>query len=158
MVIEIEPGENIAAGRFGWGLGPWVSAGSVRRVDVHPDARRSGGPDPGAVAEVPETAGGIPEAAEEIPEAAAGIPEAAAGILETAAGRSLVVVVRDAHRDPAVRSLLSTVLSARPNAVLVEMGLPLWQPPEGTSYLVTYGASRSSAQAAAELLGLVRRG
>jgi hypothetical protein len=42
--------------------------------------------------------------------------------------------------------------------VLVEMGLPLWQPPEGTSYLVTYGASRSSAQAAAELLGLVRQG
>ena len=42
--------------------------------------------------------------------------------------------------------------------VLVEMGLPLWQPPEGTSYLVTYGASRASAQAAAELLGLVQGG
>jgi len=116
VIIEIEPGENIAAGRFGWGLGPWAPAGSVRRVDVHPDA--------------------------------------AAGILAGAAGRPLVVVVRDAHRDPAVRSLLGTVLSARPDAVLVEMGLPLWLPPEGTSYLVTYGASRSSAQAAAELLGL----
>jgi len=34
------------------------------------------------------------------------------------------------------------------------MGLPLWHPPEGTSYLATYGASRASAQAAAELLGL----
>jgi len=34
------------------------------------------------------------------------------------------------------------------------MGLPLWQPPEGTCYLVTYGASRASVQAAAELLGL----
>jgi putative transposase len=31
---------------------------------------------------------------------------------------------------------------------------PLWQPAEGTSYLATYGASRASAQAAAELLGL----
>ena len=35
------------------------------------------------------------------------------------------------------------------------MGLPLWQTPEGACYLVTYGASRASAQAAAELLGLV---
>jgi beta-N-acetylhexosaminidase len=130
VIIEIEPGENIAAGRFGWGLGPWAPAGSVRRVDVYPDARRPDVPDPGA----------------------------AAGILEAATGRSLVVVVRDAHREPSVRSLLSTLLSARPDAVLVEMGLPLWQPPEGTSYLVTYGASRSSAQAAAELLGLVRQG
>ncbi len=133
VIIEIEPGENIAAGRFGWGLGPWAPAGSVRRVDVRPDGRpdalRPDGPDPGAPA----------------------------GILEAAAGRSLVVVVRDAHRDPAVRSLLGTLLSARPDAVLVEMGLPLWRPPEGTSYLVTYGASRSSAQAAAEFLGLVRR-
>ena len=126
VIIEIEPGENIAAGRFGWGLGPWAPEGSIRRVDVHPAGQRLDGPDPGA----------------------------AAGILDAAAGRSLVVVVRDAHRDPAVRSLLSTVLSARPDAVLVEMGLPLWPPPEGTSYLVTYGASRSSAQAAAELLGL----
>ncbi|MGH3203242.1 MAG: glycoside hydrolase family 3 protein [Streptosporangiaceae bacterium] len=127
VIIEIEPGENIAAGRFGWGLGPWAPAGSIRRVDVLRDARSADGPD----------------------------PDAAAGILEAAADRSLVVVVRDAHRDPAVRSLLSTLLSARPDAVLVEMGLPLWQPPPGTRYLVTYGASRSSARAAAEILGLV---
>jgi beta-N-acetylhexosaminidase len=60
-----------------------------------------------------------------------------------------VVVVRDAHRDPAVRSLVSRLLAARPDTVLVEMGLPLWAPPEGTSYLATYGASRVSAQAAA---------
>jgi hypothetical protein len=43
---------------------------------------------------------------------------------------------------------------ARPDTVLVEMGLPLWQPPEGACYLATYGASRASARAAAELLGL----
>ena len=24
VIIEVEPRENIAAGRFGWGLGPWV--------------------------------------------------------------------------------------------------------------------------------------
>ena len=78
----------------------------------------------------------------------------AAVILAAAAGRSLVAVVRDAHRDANTRSLVSTLLAARPDTVLVEMGLPLWQPPEGISYLATYGASRASAQAAAELLGL----
>ena len=116
LIIEVEPLENIAAGRFGWGLGPWVPAGSIRRVD-------------------------------------AGDGEAA-GILAAAAGRSLVAVVRDAHRDANTRSLVSTLLAARPDTVLVEMGLPRWQPPDGTSYLATYGASRASAQAAAELLGL----
>jgi beta-N-acetylhexosaminidase len=123
VIIEIEPRENIAAGRFGWGLGPWAPADSTRRVDVDHDGRT---PD----------------------------PEAAGRILAAAADRSLVVVVRDAHRDPGVRSLVGALLAARPDAVLVEMGLPVWRPPDGTSYLVTYGASRASAQAAAELLGL----
>jgi beta-N-acetylhexosaminidase len=115
LIIEVEPRENIAAGRFGWGLGPWAPPGSVRRVNEVLDAE---------------------------------------GILDAAAGRSLVAVVRDAHRDANTRSLVSELLAARPDTVLVEMGLPLWRPPEGTSYLATYGASRASAQAAAELLGL----
>ena len=118
MIIEVEPRENIAAGRFGWGLGSWAPAGSVRRINV-----------------------------------SAGRPEAA-GILAAAAGRPLVAVVRDAHRDHTTRSLVATLLAARPDLILVEMGLPLWRPPDGTSYLVTYGASRASARAAAEWLGL----
>jgi beta-N-acetylhexosaminidase len=77
-----------------------------------------------------------------------------AGILAEAAGRSLVAVVRDAHRDESARSLIGVLLAARPDLILVEMGLPFWHPPEGTSYLATYGASRASAHAAAELLGL----
>jgi beta-N-acetylhexosaminidase len=141
VIIEIEPQENIAAGRFGWGLGPWVPAGAVYRLDVHGGGRPPG---PAAMAGARDAAGG----------AAGVLTDGTAGILAEAAGRSLVVVVRDAHRDPAARSVVSTLLAARPDAVLVEMGLPLWQPPEGTSYLVTYGASRASAQAAAELLGL----
>jgi beta-N-acetylhexosaminidase len=116
LIIEVEPLENIAAGRFGWGLGPWAPAGSVRRVNAGDDE--------------------------------------AAAILAAAAGRSLVAVVRDAHRDANTRSLVSALLTARPDTVLVEMGLPRWQPPDGISYLATYGASRASAQAAAELLGL----
>jgi hypothetical protein len=78
----------------------------------------------------------------------------AAAILAAAAGRSLVAVVRDAHRDEQTRSLVAALLAARPDLILVEMGLPFWRPPEGTSYLATYGASRASAHAAAELLGL----
>ena len=116
LIIEVEPLENIAAGRFGWGLGPWAPTDSVRRVNAG-DGK-------------------------------------AAVILAAAAGRSLVAVVRDAHRDANTLSLVSVLLAARPDMVLVEMGLPRWQPPDGTSYLATYGASRASAQAAAELLGL----
>ena len=112
LIIEVEPRENIAAGRFSWGLDPWAP---VRRV-YGPAAR-------------------------------------AAGILEASVGRSLVVVVRDAHRDD-TRSLLGALLDARPDMVLVEMGLPLWHPPAGTCYLATFGASRASAQAVAEILGL----
>ena len=82
------------------------------------------------------------------------VPRDAAEILAAAAGRSLVTVVRDAHRDESTRSLVKALLAARPDLVLVEMGLPLWRPPEGTAYLATYGASRASAHAAAELLGL----
>jgi beta-N-acetylhexosaminidase len=107
---------TLPAGRFGWGLGPWVPTDSVRRVN-------------------------------------AGDGDAAV-ILAAATGRSLVAVVRDAHRDANTFSLVRALLAARPDTVLVEMGLPRWQPPDGTSYLATYGASRASAQAAAELLGL----
>ena len=116
LIIEVEPLENVAAGRFRWGLGPWAPADSVRRVN-------------------------------------AGDGDAAV-ILAAATGRSLVAVVRDAHRDANTLSLVGALLAARPDTVLVEMGLPRWQPPGGTSYVATYGASRASAQAAAELLGL----
>jgi beta-N-acetylhexosaminidase len=121
VIIEVEPRENIAAGRFGWGLDPWAPPGSVCRVNVLGNGE---------------------------------VPKDATAILAAAAGRSLVAVVRDAHRDQNTRSLVGALLAARPDLVLVEMGLPLWRPPEGTSYLATYGASRASAQAAAELLGL----
>ena len=74
-------------------------------------------------------------------------------ILERAAGRSLIVVVKDAHRYQASRSVVSALLAARPDATVVEMGLPIWRP-EGVTYLATYGAARANAQAAAELLGV----
>jgi beta-N-acetylhexosaminidase len=87
-------------------------------------------------------------------------PAAASSALKAAAGRSLILVVRDAHRSPATQDLVTSVLAERPDTVVVEMGLPYWQPPAGTcqSYLATYGASRANAQAAAEILGLTHAG
>jgi beta-N-acetylhexosaminidase len=138
VIIEVEPRENIAAGRFGWGLGPWAPGGGVHRVSASGRLLNGAGLGP----------------ADDAASAAGPGPVDAAGILAAAAGRSLVAVVRDAHRDEQTRSLVSALLAARPDLILVEMGLPFWPPPEGTSYLATYGASRASAHAAAELLGL----
>ncbi|HEU5417657.1 MAG TPA: glycoside hydrolase family 3 N-terminal domain-containing protein [Streptosporangiaceae bacterium] len=75
------------------------------------------------------------------------------GLLAEAAGRSLVLVVRDAHRHPAAAGIATAILAARPDAVVVEMGLPVWRPPAGL-YLATFGAARTSGRAAAEVLGL----
>ncbi|HEY2549487.1 MAG TPA: glycoside hydrolase family 3 N-terminal domain-containing protein [Streptosporangiaceae bacterium] len=74
-------------------------------------------------------------------------------VLALAAGRSLIIVIRDAHRYRAVRDLVSALLAARPDAVVVEMGLPVWRPP-GELYLSSFGAARSSSQVVAEALGL----
>jgi beta-N-acetylhexosaminidase len=83
----------------------------------------------------------------------AGATALAADAIQRAAGRSLVVVVRDAHRDPVTRAVVAVVLAARPDATVVEMGLPIWRPAAG-AYLVTYGAGYANFQAAAEILGL----
>jgi beta-N-acetylhexosaminidase len=112
LILEVEPEENIAAGRFTWGFEPWAA---TARVD---------------------------------PAAGDG---AAGTILAAAPGRPLVLAVRDART---ALSLVGNVLAARPDAVIVEMGVPAWTPPPGTAYLATYGASRVCAQAAAEALGL----
>jgi beta-N-acetylhexosaminidase len=63
------------------------------------------------------------------------------------------VVVRDAHRHLAAREAVTRLLAVRPDAVVLEMGLPVWRPPGG-AYVATYGAARTSGLAAAELLGL----
>ena len=78
---------------------------------------------------------------------------AAAAIIAAAAGRPLVLAVRGALEE---LPLVSELLAARPDTVVVEMGIPAWAPPPGTAYLATYGASRACAQAAAEALGLAR--
>jgi beta-N-acetylhexosaminidase len=155
VIIEVEPRENIAAGQFGWGLAPWAPPGSVHRVSA--SGRLLNGAGLGlASAARSDPANGDPTDGDPTDGGQVdGGQVDAAGILAAAAGRSLVAVVRDAHRDEQTQSLVSALLAARSDLILVEMGLPFWRPPEGTSYLATYGASRASAQAAAELLGLV---
>ncbi|MFC4560803.1 glycoside hydrolase family 3 protein [Nocardiopsis mangrovi] len=73
-------------------------------------------------------------------------------VLARASGRDLVLVVRDAHRFPAAREFVTAVCTARPDTVVVEMGLPEWRP-ECRAHVSTYGAARVNGQSAAELLG-----
>ncbi|HSK97004.1 MAG TPA: glycoside hydrolase family 3 N-terminal domain-containing protein [Euzebyales bacterium] len=75
-----------------------------------------------------------------------------AEVLARAAGRSLVVVVRDAHRHPWMMRMIEALVDARPDTVLIEMGLPVWRPHHRGAYIATYGAARANAAAAAELL------
>lgn len=68
------------------------------------------------------------------------------------AGRPVLFVVRDLHRHAWQQRVAAEALARRPDAVVVEMGLPV-RPPEGvTSYLATYGAGRVNAVAAVQLL------
>ncbi|GAA1813004.1 glycoside hydrolase family 3 protein [Actinomadura chokoriensis] len=82
-----------------------------------------------------------------------GADGAADRVLDRAKGRGLIVVLRDAHRHAGQRALTTALLTARPDTVVVEMGLPVWRPGSAV-YLATYGAAAANAQAAAELLGL----
>ncbi|MGI5269865.1 glycoside hydrolase family 3 protein [Nonomuraea sp. CA-218870] len=66
-------------------------------------------------------------------------------------GRPLVIVVRDAHRHAWQAEALFHLLSARPDAVVVEMGLP-HRADLGAVHIATYGAARVCGQAAAEVL------
>ncbi|MBF8188918.1 glycoside hydrolase family 3 protein [Nonomuraea sp. K274] len=72
-------------------------------------------------------------------------------LLAKAANRSLVVVVKDAHRHRASRELVSALVATRPDTTVIEMGLPVWRP-GSAAYIATYGAARANAQAAIELL------
>jgi beta-N-acetylhexosaminidase len=71
--------------------------------------------------------------------------------LEPAAGRSLILVVRDAHRHDTISAAVHRLLATRPDAIVIELGLPGPQP-LGSVYLATHGAARVCGQAAAEAL------
>ena len=88
--------------------------------------------------------------------ASAELPELVNRLLAEADGRSLVVVARDAHRHPVASEAVSRLVAARPDTIVLEMGLPVWRPAAGR-YLASYGAARSNSRAAAEVLGLTAR-
>ncbi|MBV1856201.1 glycoside hydrolase family 3 protein [Catellatospora tritici] len=78
-------------------------------------------------------------------------PQWQADALAAAAGRPLVVVGRDARQHPWARQVRAELLAARPDAVVVELGMP--EPdPVGAVYVVTHGGTRACGQAAAEVL------
>ena len=77
---------------------------------------------------------------------------AARGVRIDEAGKSLVVVVRDLHRHPEQLRQVDALLARRPDAVLVEMGVPVCRPRGARAYIATRGSSRVSAMAAAEVM------
>lgn len=89
-----------------------------------------------------------------LPGTASGVyPEgaSAADVLAAAGGRTVVAVVRDAHRHPWMAEVLDALVAARPETVVVEMGLPQ-SAPRGRLYVATHGASRVCGRAAAEVI------
>jgi beta-N-acetylhexosaminidase len=79
-----------------------------------------------------------------------GLPDPSAPVLAGAAGRPLVLVARDVHRHPWLADAIERVLEVRPDAIVVEMGVPVRV--LGGVHLATFGATRACGLAAAELI------
>jgi len=75
-----------------------------------------------------------------------------APIVRKAGGRSLVLTVRDLHRHEWQQQAAAALLDARPDAVVIEMGLPACRPAGAGAYIATSGAARVCAIAAAEVM------
>jgi beta-N-acetylhexosaminidase len=66
-------------------------------------------------------------------------------------GRPVVIVVRDAHRHEWERDAVGRLLPQVSEAVVVELGLPVWRP-EDAAWIATQGSGRVNLEAAAEAL------
>ncbi|WP_433211320.1 glycoside hydrolase family 3 protein [Dactylosporangium sp. CS-047395] len=77
---------------------------------------------------------------------AAGLPDA----LDASRNRPLVLVVRDPHRYAWMTDALKAALSVRPDAIVVEMGVPA--APLGDVHIATFGATAAAGRAVSELL------
>ncbi|MEU6121492.1 glycoside hydrolase family 3 protein [Streptomyces sp. NPDC047123] len=71
--------------------------------------------------------------------------------LAAAGERRIVAVVRDAHRHAWMSDALTTLVTARPDTVVVEMGVPQ-SAPTGGLHIATRGAARVCGTAAAEVI------
>ncbi|MGR8008358.1 glycoside hydrolase family 3 protein [Streptomyces hypolithicus] len=72
-------------------------------------------------------------------------------VLDAAQERRIVAVVRDAHRHPWMALAVEKLIAARPDTVVVEMGVPQAQLRAGL-YIATHGAARVCGRAAAEVV------
>lgn len=72
-------------------------------------------------------------------------------VLDGCNGRTPVLVCRDAHRHPWLWTLLEKAIAVRPDAIVVEMGVPAGTP-LGAAHIATHGAAPVCGQAAAELI------
>jgi beta-N-acetylhexosaminidase len=77
-----------------------------------------------------------------------------AELLDAAArhDRQPVLVLRDAHRHEWERETATMLIAAAPEAIVVELGLPLWHPPGTGGYVASRGAGRVNLEAVAEAL------
>ncbi|MFD7342535.1 glycoside hydrolase family 3 protein [Streptomyces violascens] len=80
-----------------------------------------------------------------------GTDSSAADVLGAAGERRVVAVVRDEHRHPWMSAALDALLAARPDTVVVEMGVPR-ATPRGALHVATHGAARVCGRAAAEAI------
>ena len=133
-VVEFSPVVSIAVAQgTPWGLSgplgellPGTTAGAVPAPTTHVESvglMRSSVVDQDAVVDVE--------------------PELAAAV-----GRPLVLVVRNLHSNPWMRRAVDAVKARRPDAIVVEFGLPYGDDAD----LCTYGGSRVSGVAAAQFL------
>jgi beta-N-acetylhexosaminidase len=79
-----------------------------------------------------------------------GLPDPVAPVLAGATGRPLVLVTRDVHRHPWLADTIERVLEVRPDAIVVEMGVPVRV--LGGVHIATFGATRACGLAAAEII------
>jgi beta-N-acetylhexosaminidase len=118
---------------------PEVGLEAARRaLAVEGDVRLTG---PARVVEL------LPE-----PNIAAGPYEHSLAKLIDGGGEQTVIVLRDAHRFEWARYETEKLLAKRPDAIVVETGLPLWRPNRARGCVATYGAGRVNLEAAAERL------
>jgi beta-N-acetylhexosaminidase len=75
-----------------------------------------------------------------------------AALLTEARGRPLVIVLRDPARHAWQRDLASSLVGGRPDAVVVDVGIPGWLPEGTRRSIATHGTGRVNLEAAAAAL------
>ncbi|MEU1278494.1 glycoside hydrolase family 3 protein [Streptomyces sp. NPDC005805] len=83
--------------------------------------------------------------------AGTGTAAVVADVLRAGGDRRIVAVVRDVHRHPWMAEALDALVAARPDTIVVEMGVDRAEP-RGALHIATRGAARVCGRAAAEVV------